>query len=58
MTKNYKILHNFPATLLLQNLVSTSSLHSQASTLSSLHPWFVTGFADGESCFHLSIRKK
>lgn len=55
--KNYKILHNFPATLLLQNRVSTSSLHSQASNLSSLNPWFVTGFCDAESCFTIRITK-
>ena len=24
-------------------------------TLSSLHPWFITGFADGEGCFTLSL---
>ena len=25
--------------------------------LGKLHPWFVTGFADGEACFTVSIRK-
>jgi hypothetical protein len=57
MIKNYKIFHNLPATLLLQNRVSTSSLHSQALTLSSLNPWYITGFADAESCFSIRITK-
>lgn len=55
MNKNYRILRNFPAILLLQNRISTSLFHSQASTLSSLNPWFVTGFSDAEASFSLSI---
>ena len=26
--------------------------------LSSLHPWFITGFVDGEGCFTVSVSKK
>ena len=28
------------------------------NTLSSLHPRFITGFTDGEGCFHISITKR
>ena len=27
-------------------------------TLSSLHPWFITGFTDGEGCFIISITRR
>jgi hypothetical protein len=27
-------------------------------TLFSLHPWFITGFVDGEGCFIVSVSKK
>ena len=23
----------------------------------AIHPWFITGFTDGEGCFHISITK-
>jgi hypothetical protein len=55
MIKNYRILaggSNFSGILLLQNRVSTSLLHSQAS---KLDPFFITGFTDGEGCFSVSI---
>jgi hypothetical protein len=42
-----KKLHNFPATLLLQN----------SRTFTSIHPWFITGFSDAESSFMLFLNK-
>lgn len=37
--------------------LTASSLNSQASTLSPLHPWYVSGFVDGEGSFTISITK-
>jgi len=34
-----------------------SSLNSQASTLSPLHPWYVSGFVDGDGSFTIGITK-
>ena len=50
--KNFKNKH-----LTLQNFrtITTSSVRS--SSLLPLHPWYVTGFSDGESCFSTTIRK-
>ena len=42
---------------------STKVQNSSIPSLSSkpnkfkMHPWFVTGFTDGEGCFHISITK-
>jgi len=33
------------------------STNSRTLTLSTLHPLFVTGFCDGEACFHISLIK-
>lgn len=33
------------------------SCHTQTSILSLLHPWFITGFVDGEGCFRISVLK-
>jgi hypothetical protein len=35
----------------------SSTFHSQGSTLSPLHPWFITGFADAESSFIILVNK-
>lgn len=35
----------------------TSSFHSQAFIISSLNPWFLTGFADAESSFRIKLQK-
>ena len=32
-------------------------LNVDPALFSSLHPWFVSGFADGESCFHISLTR-
>lgn len=40
---------------LVSNLRIRSPRHY--STLSTLNPWFITGFADGEGCFTLSVIK-
>lgn len=37
--------------------VIKSPIHTQSSTLSSLHHWFITGFSDAESCFYIKIQK-
>lgn len=43
--------------LLAAHLNATLRLHSTTSSasLALLHPWFVTGFADAESCFYVKI---
>lgn len=35
----------------------TFSFHSQGFILSSLNPWFITGFSDAESCFRINLQK-
>ena len=37
--------------------LSSRNCHTQTSILPLLHPWFITGFADGESCFLLNINE-
>jgi hypothetical protein len=38
-------------------MFTTSTFYSQGSTLSPLHPWFLTGFAYAESSFIVLVNK-
>ena len=53
--KNYNILQNYPVSLATKPKRSLSLLYT--SSLTPLNPWFITGFADGESTFSVSIVK-
>lgn len=36
---------------------SLALVHTSSLTPAPLHPWFITGFADGDGCFFVSIQK-
>jgi hypothetical protein len=45
----------YPATVSSSCTFTTSSV---TSTVPVLHPYFITGFADAESCFYVRVTKK
>jgi hypothetical protein len=60
MNKNFKNLLYFLLAQQNSRTYTTSSLHTRGYTLlsqASLHPYFVTGFADAESCFTVKLTK-
>lgn len=60
IVKNHVILNNLQVTKALSTLVGTSETIRLLSTTSSSvtwNPYLISGFTDGESDFHISIRK-
>lgn len=44
--------------LTLQNFRTVTTSTVDSSSLSSLHPWFVTGFCDGEASFMVLVERR
>jgi len=48
------ILKNHTTTLATKS--SLALVHTSSLTPAPLHPWFITGFVDGDGCFFVSIQ--
>lgn len=58
MIRNYKFLHNFPATLSLQYRGFATQTSGNAIVKNNiLDPYYITGLSDGEACFYITFQK-
>jgi len=58
LSLNKQILKAHTTTLVKKPNLAVSAVAVADFSLTTLNPWYITGFSDGEACFHVSLKKR